>query len=171
MKELGSVLVLCILLELLSECKLSEKYSQYFSFLTGLIITVSIAGLFLGNMGISVEEVEKKLELEMENWQTYGASFDYEQICEAGRNLEKEYLTEELNVVLEAYDCQIRTLSCEEKISITVQKNSTGKIQVKIGENKVGWTEEEQMEIVQKLEETVGTEEMEREVEILFWEA
>lgn len=99
--------LVCLLLELLSELKLSEKFNQHFTFLSGLIISAVIIGGILSQFGRNPSFLQDNLENELQKWQKYSQTYEV-----------NENLQEKLAKVEETYERKQQ----EESISVMQEK-------------------------------------------------
>lgn len=99
--------LVCLLLELLSELNLSEKFNQHFTFLSGLIISAVIIGGILSQLEKNPSFLQDNLESELQKWQKYSQTYEV-----------NEDLQEKLAKVEETYERKQE----EEGISVLQEK-------------------------------------------------
>lgn len=178
-------IILCIVFELLSELKMSEKFKPHFAFLTGIITVAVILGAIMERFGENPVSLQESVETELQKWQVYVESYEISdemkrQLMEAQQQYEQELygegrekMQEKLQGVMEKYGCTITDVIYDgEKncIQCVVRKEKSGGITVeKIEINHVR-EEEERENMRQDVEELLEAEGEKVEVDIIFKE-
>lgn len=178
-------IILCILFELLSELKMSEKFKPHFAFLTGIMAIAIILGGIMAKFGDGTVSLQENVEAELQKWQAYVESYEISeemkrQLMEAEELYEEEMLEkgmekmqEKLQDVMEKYGLTITGVTYDEekkRIQLAVSEEKGGKIE--IGKIEINHAQEEAVQEnirqeVQKILESGGEK---IEVDIIFKE-
>jgi ribosomal protein S8 len=180
--------VLCLLLEILSELKVSDKFNQHFTFLTGLIVSAVVVGGIFAKINAGNLDWQENLSVELQKWQKFSQSYELnEDLQQKLEKVEESYekrltqeqtakMQEKFQDILTEYGYEISDFFYnqeEKKIVLTLtasEQYGGGKIKVdKIGEATQAEEEKVKREKLRKqLMQQINEEGDEYGVEIIF---
>ena len=186
MGELNSLIILCLVLELFFECKISEKYNQYFTFLLGMIMTTMLTGIVAGGVAKSPVDLQKKMEEELSNWQKYCEEYQWEEVVKkeelenvneqynkAAIKEKKEALTKELQDILSLYQCEIADIEVEgeNECTLIIKKADSQEIKIEEIGSDAGFDSQKEEEIRSAILKRLKMEDDTDGFQILFQES
>lgn len=178
-------IILCIVFELLSELKMSEKFKPHFAFLTGIIAVAIMLGSVMGKFGENPLSLQESVEAGLQKWQAYVESYEIsdemkrqlmeveqlyeEELYEDGR----EKMQEKMQTVMEKYGCVITDVTYDgekDRIQLVVRKEKNGNIKVEKIEVNHEREEAERENMRQDVQGLLEAEGEKVEVDIIFKE-
>lgn len=112
------IVLFCILIEIISELKTTQKFNQHFIFLTGLVISVMILGEILKGIGYNSSFLQENMKNELQKWEDINQNYEInsdlqEKLAKIEQSVEKQQIQQQIDELQEKYQNELCEYGCE----------------------------------------------------------